>query len=492
MNDKFGRDEWVAQVDKRRSGPSNFIEQALARWNALPLQWRFLGLLVLAATLPFLTSSDYIIRVAGTVCLFATLVLGLNVVVGYAGLLDLGFVAFYGVGAYTYAFLASDKFGLHWPSLLVLILIGVLSVAVGLLLGSPSLRLLGDYLAIVTLGFGLVFVQLAISGDRMQFPWMTDTINITNGTNGLLKLDALDFFGLHIATVSGYFFVLLIWLALVAVLLYRLDASRFGRAWRAMREDPLAAEAMGMPTNRLKLMAFATGAAIAGISGGLFAAWQGSVFPDNFSTDLLITLYAMMVLGGIGSLPGVILGAAVLGLVPEILRSPDVARIAFYLAVVLGVMLILKPRRNGLIILVGVLIGGFILRFVFQAIAPTLLAPPAVEVQAASVTSAFARASQAFGILVQQWLVFPINTELIGNFAFVLLIPALLGWSRLAEGRTKTILLAPLLYLLIFVWETRLSAEPAITRLLLIGTMLVVMMIFRPHGLLGTRRVEIV
>lgn len=492
MNDKFGRDEWVAQVDKRRAGPGGFAGQALARWNAIPLQWRFFALLALAATVPFLTSSDYIIRVAGTVCLFAALVLGLNVVVGYAGLLDLGFVAFYGVGAYAYAFLSSPQFGLHWPSLLVLALIGVLSVAVGLLLGSPSLRLLGDYLAIVTLGFGLVFVQLAISGDKIQLPWMTDPVNVTNGTNGIIKLYPINLFGFEFTTVTNYFFLLLLWLAIVAILLYRVDASRFGRAWRAMREDPLAAESMGMPTNRLKLMAFATGAAIAGISGGLFAAWQGSVFPDNFSTDLLITLYAMMVLGGIGSLPGVFLGAAVLGLVPEILRSPDVARIAFYIVLVLGVILILKPRRNGLIILASVLIGGFILRFAFQALAPGLLAPPAVEVQAASVTSAFARASQSFGVLVQQWLVFPINTELIGNFAFVLLIPAMLAWSRLAEGRTKTILLAPLLYLLIFVWETRLSAEPAITRLLLIGTMLVVMMIFRPHGLLGTRRVEIV
>src|SRR5258708_379769 len=230
MNEKFGRDEWVAQVDKRRAG-SGFAGQALARWNAIPLQWRFLGLLALTATVPFITSSDYIIRVAGTVCLFATLVLGLNVVVGYAGLLDLGFVAFYGVGAYTYAFLSSPQFGLHWPSLLVLLLIGGLSVAVGLLLGSPSLRLLGDYLAIVTLGFGLVFVQLAISGDKFQLPWMTDPVNITNGTNGVIKLYPINLFGFEFTTVTHYFFLLLIWLAVVAILLYRLDASRYCRAW---------------------------------------------------------------------------------------------------------------------------------------------------------------------------------------------------------------------------------------------------------------------
>jgi ABC-type branched-subunit amino acid transport system permease subunit len=491
MNDKFGSDEWVAQVDKRRAG-SGFAGQMLARWNAIPLQWRFLGLLALAATIPFLTSSDYIIRVAGTVCLFATLVLGLNVVVGYAGLLDLGFIAFYGIGAYTYAFLSSPQFGLHWPSLLVLAIIAVLSVAMGLLLGSPSLRLLGDYLAIVTLGFGLVFVQLAISGDKFQLPWMAEPVNITNGTNGVIKIFPIDIFGFDFTTVTHYFFLLLIWLAVVTVILYRLDSSRYGRAWRAMREDPLAAEAMGMPTKQLKLMAFATGAAIAGVSGGLFAAWQGSVFPDNFSTDLLITFYAMMVLGGIGSLPGVILGAAVLGIVPEILRSPDTARVAFYVLLVLGLLLLFKPRRNGLAILIGIVVGGFILRFAVQALAPALLAPPVVTVQAASVTSDFARTSQAFGVLVQQWLVFPTNTLIIGNIGFLLLVPAMLAWSRMAAGRNKTILLAPLLYLLIFVWETRLSAEPAITRLLLIGSMLVVMMIFRPHGLLGTRRVEIV
>lgn len=492
MNERFGRDEWVSQVEGRRAGPAGLAGQLLLRWNAIPLQWRFVGLLALAAAVPFLGSSDYVIRVAGTVCLFATLVLGLNVVVGYAGLLDLGFVAFYGVGAYAYALLSSARFGLHWPSWASLLSIGLLSVAVGLLLGSPSLRLIGDYLAIVTLGFGLVFVQLVNSGDRVNLPWLSDPLDVTGGSNGMINLDPISLLGFKFVTVTHYFFLLLFWLAVVVLVLYRFDHSRFGRAWRAMREDPLAAEVMGMPTKRLKLLAFATGAAIAGTSGGIWAAWQHGVFPNNFDTDLLITLYAMTVLGGIGSLPGVILGAAILGIVPEVLRSPDTARVVFYLALTLGVLFMLKSRRYGLGVLVGVIAGGVVLRFLFQLAAPALLAPPSVEVAAASISTAFERASQAFGIYVQSWLVYPVNTALVGNAAFVLLVPALLAWSRMAGGRAKIILLAPLLYLVIFVWETRLAAEPAITRLLLIGTMLVVLMIFRPHGILGTRRVEIV
>ena len=488
--EKFGRDEWVAQVDGRRAGPAGLIGRARARWDTIPLAYRFVGLVAAAATVPLLTSSDYLVRVAGTVCLFATLAVGLNVVLGYAGLLDLGFVAFYGLGAYTYALLSSGKFNLHWPSWASLLFIGGFSVVLGLLLGSPSLRLLGDYLAIVTLGFGQVFVQLGVSGDRL--PWFTGPVDVTGGSNGLINLDYLKFIGFELSSVTHYYYLLLLWLAVILVVIYHLNQSRIGRAWRAMREDPLSAEAMGMPTKQLKLLAFACGAAIAGVTGGIFAAWQHSVFPNNFGIDTLVTLYAMVVLGGVGSLGGVVLGAGILGIVPELLRSPELARVAFYGGLVLSVAVLVRPRRNALSLLAGVIGLGLVLKLIFQWIAPGLLSAPTLHVAAASVSTTFERVAQMFGVYVQRWILWPIDPQLAGNIAFPILVPTLLGWTRLKPGRLKLILLAPLLYLLAFVWETRLAAEPAITRLLLIGALLIMLMIFRPQGLLGSRRVEII
>jgi branched-chain amino acid transport system permease protein len=489
---KFGHDEWVAQVDKRRAGPSGLGGRLLERWNALPISWRFVGLLAIGALIPVFVHNDYYLRVLGTLWLFGALAVGLNVVVGYAGLLDLGFVAFYGLGAYIYGLLSSGQFHQHWPSWAALLAVGVLSVLAGLLLGSPSLRLSGDYLAIVTLGFGLVFLQLATSLDRVNVPGLATPINVTGGSNGLINLDQLSFFGFALTTVTHYYYALLVWLGVVLLVIFRVNQSRFGRAWRAMREDPLAAEVMGMPTNRLKLFAFACGAGIAGISGAIFAAWQHGIFPNNFDTNALINLYAIVVLGGVGSLPGMVAGAGILSVVPELLRSPELARVMFYGALTLALLLAVRPRRNGLLILAGVVALGIILRVLAQAVAPGFLSAPTIQVAAVSVSSGFERASQAFGILIQRWILLPKDPLLAGNLAFVLLVPALLGWARMRPGRWKPVLLVPLVYLLAFVWETRLSAEPAITRLLLIGSLLVVLMIFRPQGMFGSRRVEIV
>jgi len=490
LPEKFGTDEWVAQVDARRAG-GGWIGKLGARWGALPISWRFLGLLLVGAIIPLLIHSDYVLRVIGTAWLFATLAVGLNVVVGYAGLLDLGFIAFYGLGAYTYALLSSGHFNVHLPSWLALLIVAGVGMAFGLLLGSPSLRLLGDYLAIVTLGFGLVFVQLGLNLDRLNVPWSNTPLNITGGSNGIINLDPLHFFGFSLSTVANYYYALLVWLAIVLLVIYRLNQSHFGRAWRAMREDPLAAEAMGMPTRRLKLFSFATGAAVAGVTGAIFAAWQQSVFPNNFDTNSLINLYAMVVLGGVGSLPGVSLGAGILTVVPELLRSPELSRVIFYMGLALALVFLIRPRRNGLAVLVGVVGLGLILRLAVQAVAPGLVSPPTIEVAAVSISSGFERASQSFGVLVQRWILLPKDPNTAGNLAYVLLVPALLAWARMKPSRWRTLLLVPLLYLLSFVWETRLSAEPAITRLLLIGTLLVILMIFRPQGLLGARRVEI-
>lgn len=481
----------------------------LARFTALPLAWRFTGLLVIIALIPLVTDNNYILRILGNVLMFSSLAIALNVVVGYAGLLDLGFVAFFGLGAYTYGLLSSPQLadwpskltgglipatqlGLHWPSWLSLIVIAILSVGFGLLLGSPSLRLSGDYLAIVTLGFGLIFVQLANTLDRVSVPSYEETLNLTGGANGLINIDKLNFFGFELSSVTHYYYAFLIWLVIVLIVIYRLNQSRIGRAWRSMGEDTLAAETMGMPTRNLKLLAFATGACIAGVTGAIFASWQGSAFPQNFAADVLINMYAMMVLGGIGNLAGAVLGASVLSIVPELLRSPDVIRLLFYIGLIVSLLFLVKPRRNGLIVLGGLIVFGFLIKVIAGVVIPDLLSPPTIQVAADSVSSGFERFSQQIGIYIQTWILLLKDSVLVGNIAFILLIPSFLALSRMKPSNLKVALMIPELYLLAFVWESRFTAEPAVTRLLLVGSLLVLMMIFRPHGLLGRRKVEIV
>jgi hypothetical protein len=177
--------------------------------------------------------------------------------------------------------------------------------------------------------------------------------------------------------------------------------------------------------------------------------------------------------------------------VPEILRNPELIRMVFYLGLVIG-LLLLRPRRNGLLLLAGVFVFGLAVRLIVQAVAPDLVAAPSLKVASESVSTVFERFGQQFGILTQQWILLLKEPQLAGNLAFVALIPAVLGLARLKPGPLKLAATAPVLYLLAFVWEARLTAEPAVTRLLLVGMLLVLMMIFRPNGLLGRRRIEIV
>jgi branched-chain amino acid transport system permease protein len=223
----------------QKRGLTGLIERISARLPA----WAWVIVLVaVASSLPFLTSNTFAIRVAGNVALLATLALGLNVIVGYAGLLDLGYVAFYGVGAYTYAYLSSDFSGVHLPTPVTLVIVVVVSAFFGFLLGLPSLRLIGDYLAIVTLGFGLVFEQLMTSLTRVTLPGREGTLNLTGGPNGIPNLDQLSLFGFNASSVVDYYYVTLILLALVMLVIFHLYKSRIGRAWSALREDDLAAE----------------------------------------------------------------------------------------------------------------------------------------------------------------------------------------------------------------------------------------------------------
>ena len=263
------------------------------------------------------------VRITNLAVLYVLLSLGLNIVVGHAGLLDLGYIAFYAVGAYVYALLASPHFNLHLPFWVILPIGAAVACFFGVLLGTPTLKLRGDYLAIVTLGFGEII--------RIFLNNLSEPINITNGPKGITTIDPISIFGVNFSDTtrlgdivfSGpikYYYFLLCVLLIVIVINLRLQNSRIGRAWEAIREDEMAARAMGINTRNLKLLAFAMGASFGGIAGGMFSAMQGFISPESFILTESVMVLSMVVLGGMGNIWGVILGAILLSFVPEILR----------------------------------------------------------------------------------------------------------------------------------------------------------------------------
>ena len=286
----------------------------------------YIVLALLLAALPFLTGAVLgrgWVRILDFTLLYIMLALGLNIVVGYAGLLDLGYIAFYAVGAYLYALLASPHFNMHLPFWALLPLGAGLAGIFGVLLGAPTLRLRGDYLAIVTLGFGEI---VRIFLNNLNAP-----INVTNGPQGVNLVDPISiggfsfsqshtFFGVTFLGVYSYYYLFLVLTLLIVFVSLRLQHSRIGRAWVAIREDEVAAEAMGINTRNIKLLAFAMGASFGGISGGLFAGFQGFISPESFNLFESIIVLCMIVLGGMGNIPGVILGAILLTIFPEALR----------------------------------------------------------------------------------------------------------------------------------------------------------------------------
>jgi branched-chain amino acid transport system permease protein len=293
------------------------------------------ALAVAAFGLPLVAPNDYVIGVAARICLYATLALGLNVVVGFAGLLDIGYVAFFGIGSYLYAFLASPHFGLHLPFLLALPLVVLGTALFGILIGAPTLRLGGDYLAIVTLGFGEITYLLLLNLDR--------PVNITNGPSGIIDIDPPRLFGQVMTGNTSYYYLFLVVLALALIAAHRLQHSRIGWAWQAIREDELAARAMGINTTVAKLQAFAIGASFAGFAGALLASWQRSVFPENFLFTESINVLAMVIIGGMGSLAGVILGAVVIVALPELFRELQAYRLLVF-GLMLMVLMIFRPQ----------------------------------------------------------------------------------------------------------------------------------------------------
>src|SRR3954452_6921306 len=265
--------------------------------------------------------------------IFIMMAVGLNIVVGYAGLLDLGYVAFYAMGAYTAAWFASVQFahrnlhfgavgvgsnvpGIHVSIWILLALAGILTAFVGVLIGLPTLRLRGDYLAIVTLGFGEIMPQVARNGDNL----FGTGFNLTNGPNGITPIDSPGFFGLNYLQGNGGFWTserLFYWTAILLLLItvfcsLRLRDSRLGRAWIAIREDETAAAAMGIPLMRTKTWAYATGAFFGGVAGAYYASFKSATFPGDFFFNISVFILCMVILGGMGSIPGVIFGAAFL------------------------------------------------------------------------------------------------------------------------------------------------------------------------------------
>ena len=278
------------------------------------------------------TSLSFVIRIAGIMGLYMLLALGLNFVIGFVGLLDLGFAAFYALGAYTTAILSMQGWG-FWPAAAVAVSV---TVFVRLCLGAPVLRLRGDYLAVVTLGFGEITRIILNNWD-----------SLTNGPKGLSLFSApvlkpVNVLGLTLVTNLHYYYFILGFVLLGVFLSLRLENSRIGRAWVAIREDEVAAELMGIHVIRLKMFAFALSAVFAGMAGAIFSRWENFVTPESFTFWESILLVSMVVLGGMGSVPGVLLGVVIVVGAPELLRHllRD-ARLVSYRYFLFGIALVM-------------------------------------------------------------------------------------------------------------------------------------------------------
>src|SRR5881398_389720 len=433
---RVGTDEWVAQVEQRREAGKGLTGAVARGWEHLPAWGRLAVLLGPFAVFPFITNEGNLYRYGLITLIYAVLALGLNIVVGFAGLLDLGYIAFFGFGAYLYGIIASGHSGHHLQAEIAVPIVVVSTALLGLLLGLTSWRLLGDYLAIVTLFFlqaFVIFVNNANGGPSdFSYPFV-GRVDLTGGANGLDQIDPLNFFGYHITTTKGYYFYTLISLALLMTMLYFVNGSRTGRAWRALREDPLAAEVMSVPVNRLKLLAFMFGAATAGFSGTIYGAVQSGAFPGDYDVGLLITIYAIVILGGLGSIGGVVIGALVVNGAPELLRSSANARFLFYGVLVLALLVAMKPWYKPVIVLLGTIAFGFVLHAIVGA-------------AWSRSTAGHVDGGGSVGRALEHWVLLPTHVGRIAGWAYFALICAALVLTLL-QGWWRTLFLIPTLYL---------------------------------------------
>jgi ABC-type branched-subunit amino acid transport system permease subunit len=475
----IGQDEWVARHGERRTGRPGWVGELEDRLHAAPW-YAWLVLFVAACSLlPVVSQSGYVRRVAFDTVLYMLLALGLNLVVGWGGLLDLGYVAFYGVGAYAYALLDSEQIGVHLPTLVSIPLVVGIGAIVGFLVGLPSRRLVGDYLAIVTLFFLQIFLTVATNGNSIFGH------DLTGGANGILRVDPLELFG-HSLTVQhqgifavSYLYVAVAVFALIYAALHFVNHSRTGRAWRSLREDPLAAEAMGMPVSLLKLLAFSFGAAVAALTGTIFASLNASTFPLTFSFPLLITVYTMVILGGQGSQAGVVVGAVVVSVLLELLRDPGNARLIFYAFGLLAIVIAFGRSRKLAALIAGTLVFGFIVHAIAGALHHSWI-------------SGHEQSPSGTADLLTHWVVVPTTlAQWVAPVSYIGLIGLVLVLTLL-HGLPRDLLLVPTIYLAAFVWENVLLPHPETTRYIVLGALLIALMILRPNGLFGERRVEIV
>ncbi len=380
-------------------------------WNqALTRPFVLIPFFALAATLPFVTQffvdnlgwtgGEFWIRVAATSAMWATLALSLNLAVGYAGLLNLGFIAFFGIGAYTYALVASEQLHQHWPLWSALAMVVAVSLAFALLVGVPSLRLRGDYLAIVTLGFGQIMTELTLDLDRPPVLFGHQLgpsgLNITGGTNGVHLVDPFRLPDrvplLHGAALQSrtYYWIFLAFMALCVFLMLRWRNTRTGRAWLAIREDELAARAMGVNVYKYRLLAFSASAVMAGIVGMIDAAFIHNAFPDSLDVQKTVLVFIMVILGGLGSIPGAIIGATAVTVLPFLLQQLVFYRFVVFSLVLIAVMIF---RPEGLLGTVSIrprkTLGGTLELFAAQAEAEAATAShPATAAEAADVEAA--------------------------------------------------------------------------------------------------------
>src|SRR5215472_10936442 len=362
---QVGADEWVARQAQRREYLPSWLGAGQRQLERIGW-WPRLAIAGLAGALvPLVGLGGFQLQVGINALVLALLAVGLNVTVGWAGLLDLGYVAFFGFGAYAFALLSSAQVGIHLWAIASLPIILVGAALLGLLVGLPSRRLIGDYLAIVTLFFGEAFVEF------------TNNVapGVLGGPNGIVGIDTVHAFGHQISTNAGYYYLLVVVLVATMAVLRLLDTSRTGRAWRAVREDPLAAASMTIPVDRVKLMAFAFGAVVAGLAGTIFAAQQISVFPTDFDTPILIVVYAALVLGGSGSIAGAATGALVVYVIYDgLLRSPTDSGFLFYGLILLTLLAKLRPWRRLALVLAGTVAFGYAAHAVARAISATWVA----------------------------------------------------------------------------------------------------------------------
>jgi branched-chain amino acid transport system permease protein len=470
----IGVDEWVAQSTTRRDLGSPW-GRTLARVETRIGWWPRLAIVTMAGLIfGLVTGNVNLLTVGFNSLLYAILSLGLNIAVGWSGLLDLGYIAFFGFGAYGYALFSSTALGsagsggVHLSAIESIPIVLVAAGVVGVMIGLVALRLGGDYLAIVTLFVGQAFVEVVNNVAPGTF----------GGVNGLFSLDPLHAFGGQVSTPRGYYLVALGVAALVAAVLHLLDTSRTGRAWRAIRDDPLAAGAMTVPVNKVKVMAFTFSAIVGALAGTLFAAEQTSVFPTNFNANILILIYACLILGGEGSIAGAIAGGILVTVMMYMLSSPLDAAYLFYGLVLVALIALIRPWRYLVAVIAGIVAFGFAAHAIVGAIS--------------SAAVAGSPGSHGWiGSAVSNWVIVPSSPVGYGNVLYVVLIVALLAMLRL-HGVRRLLLVIPTVYVAACCWESRLIVNPAITTQIMLGVILIVTMAARPNGVFGKRRVEVV